>query len=298
MKIVETTSCPVCGGSRFEPFLSCTDHFVSGETFLIKRCTDCGLKITAGAPDEDEIGPYYQSERYISHSDTSRGMVNRLYHLVRKTMLVRKYRLIQKRVGQQPGSILDIGAGTGYFLRFMQQRGWQVTGIEKSEQARQFARDEWNLELLPAAQLADLPAQSFEVVTLWHVMEHLQNLEYTWKRLTELIRSGGLLVVALPNPASYDARHYREYWAAWDVPRHLWHFEIPHIRQAGEKHGFRLEKIQRMPFDAFYVSMLSERYRNASAPLLRGLITGKLSWIASWFDAGKCSSLIYVFRKD
>ncbi|HOI48481.1 MAG TPA: hypothetical protein PK167_04205, partial [Prolixibacteraceae bacterium] len=109
---------------------------------------------------------------------------------------------------------------------------------------------------------------------------------------------GGLLVVALPNPASYDARHYREYWAAWDVPRHLWHFEIPHIRQAGEKHGFRLEKIQRMPFDAFYVSMLSERYRNASVPLLRGLITGKLSWIASWFDAGKCSSLIYVFRKD
>ncbi|HOI50570.1 MAG TPA: class I SAM-dependent methyltransferase, partial [Prolixibacteraceae bacterium] len=190
MKIVETTSCPVCRGSRFEPFLSCTDHFVSGETFLIKRCTDCGLKITAGAPDEAEIGPYYQSERYISHSDTSRGMVNRLYHLVRKTMLVRKYRLIQKRVGQQPGSILDIGAGTGYFLRFMQQRGWQVTGIEKSEQARQFARDEWNLELLSAAQLADLPAQSFEVVTLWHVMEHLQNLEYTWKRLTELIRPG------------------------------------------------------------------------------------------------------------
>jgi SAM-dependent methyltransferase len=213
-------------------------------------------------------------------------------------MLDRKKKLIERNVGGPFGSLLDIGAGTGYFLHYMREHGWMVKGTEKSAAARAFADQQWNMELLPEEGLDTLPEHSFDAVTLWHVMEHLYNLDHYWERLVKLLKKDGCLLIALPNPESWDSRHFREYWAAWDVPRHLWHFSPENIVRLAGKYGFRLRKTLRMPFDAFYVSILSEKYRKSGFPVLKGLFWGTVSWLSSMFNIRKSSSLIYVFAVD
>jgi 2-polyprenyl-3-methyl-5-hydroxy-6-metoxy-1,4-benzoquinol methylase len=178
----------------------------------------------------------------------------------------------------------------------MQGCGWKVKGTEKSASAREFANGQWNLELLPEEGLDSLAEHSFDAITLWHVMEHLYNPEYYWERLQKLLAQDGCLFIALPNPESRDCIHYREYWAAWDVPRHLWHFSPENIVRLAGKYGFQLQKTVRMPFDAFYVSILSEQYRKSGFPVLKGFYWGAISWLNSLFNIRRSSSLIYVFR--
>jgi 2-polyprenyl-3-methyl-5-hydroxy-6-metoxy-1,4-benzoquinol methylase len=290
--------CPVCGNERFSPFMTCIDHFVSGESFPIKECNSCNFKITKNAADEKTSGRYYQSEEYISHSNTSKGVVNALYHQVRKYMLQRKRRLVEKACRTTKGHILDIGAGTGYFLNEMKRHGWQVSGTEKSLGAREMARSEFGLSFFPAEKLPQFKKESFDAITLWHVLEHIHLLNETLNTVNKLLKNSGILVIALPNHTAYDARHYKAFWAAWDVPRHLWHFAPEHIKKLGEKHGFRLTRFHSMPFDAFYVSILSEKYKKAHFPLLKGLFFGEISWLNSLLKTKKCSSIIYVFEKS
>jgi len=288
--------CPVCGKQDFRTEFSVTDFFVSGEKFPVIRCLNCGFRLTGKAPGPGESGRYYQSESYISHSNTRKGMVNRLYHIVRRVMLKKKAEFVKKTTGLSIGTLLDIGAGTGHFLYVMQQSGWNVSGTEKDTKARKFSSEHWGIELLPDEGLFSLPDQSFDVITLWHVLEHLHSpLDYL-KKASALLKPAGSLIIALPNPASFDAQHYREYWAAWDVPRHLWHFQPENIEKLALKAGFSLKRTKRMPFDAFYVSILSEKYRQSKAALLKGLFYGKLSWLLSLVSPRKCSSLIYEFR--
>jgi 2-polyprenyl-3-methyl-5-hydroxy-6-metoxy-1,4-benzoquinol methylase len=192
--------------------------------------------------------------------------------------------------------LLDIGAGTGYFLQVMLKRGWKISGTEKSDSARKFAAEKWGMQLLPEDGLGSLPENSFDAITLWHVMEHLHDLHTYWEKLAGLLKREGSLIIALPNPASADAGHYREHWAAWDVPRHLWHFSPENIKQIAEKHGFILQSTYRMPFDVFYVSILSERYKKSAFPILKGLLKGTVWWCFSLLSIEKCSSLIYVFK--
>jgi SAM-dependent methyltransferase len=213
-------------------------------------------------------------------------------------MLKRKHKLVVKNSGHSSGFLLDIGAGTGYFLQIMCGKGWKITGTEKSDSARKFSEEKWGIPLLPEDGLWSLPERSFDVITLWHVMEHLHDLDKYWKKLSGLIRPAGCLIIALPNPESADAGHYGEQWAGWDVPRHLWHFSPQNILQIAEKYGFILHNTFRMPFDAFYVSILSEKYRKSAFPVLKGLWVGTLSWLASLFNKHKSSSLIYVFKDD
>jgi 2-polyprenyl-3-methyl-5-hydroxy-6-metoxy-1,4-benzoquinol methylase len=294
---VKEIICPVCGHPVSGKEMVCTDFYVTGEEFPLLLCAGCGFRITGSAPDADAIGPYYQSEDYVSHSNTSKGFTNRVYHLVRTIMLERKHRLVVKSSGLSSGSLLDIGAGTGYFPEAMKRKGWSITGTEKSDSARTFAAEKWGMQLLPENGFWSLPESSFDVITLWHVMEHLHDLEKYWGKLTGLIKREGCLVIALPNPVSADARHYREHWAAWDVPRHLWHFSPENIQQIAEKYGFILQNTFRMPFDSFYVSILSEKYRKSAFPILKGIFFGTISLVISLFNIYKCSSLIYIFRK-
>lgn len=288
--------CLVCGSPGLLEEFRCTDHFVTGESFPLFRCKTCGFRVTASAPDEGEMERYYQSEEYISHSDTSKGLVSRAYHLVRKYMVLRKASVVRKSAGIRRGSLLDIGAGTGFFLHHMLKEGWQVTGTEVNATARKVAGDERELHLLPAEELFSLPTQSFDVVTLWHVLEHLHHPEKYWQEFTRLLRPGGTLIVALPNPGSWDADHYQEHWAAWDTPRHLWHFSPSNLEMYANRNGFGLKSIFRMPFDSFYVSILSEKYKNSSYPLLRGVWYGKISWWNALADKKRCSSLIYIMK--
>ena len=180
-------ACPVCGYHQFKLIFTATDHFVTKEDFAVKACMKCGMLMTAGLPKEEDIPRYYQSEDYISHSDTRKGFVNRAYHLVRDIMLSAKLRIIQKTSEKSTGSVLDIGTGTGYFLKYMQQKGWEVHGIEKSPDARDFAEKRWNLKILSDEGLFTLPPARFDVITLWHVMEHLPNLQQHWQAIYKLL---------------------------------------------------------------------------------------------------------------
>lgn len=297
MEKINITTCPLCGGTHIERETTCVDHYATGEMFQLCRCADCGFLLTQDFPAEAEIGRYYAVPQYVSHSDTRQGIVNRIYHMVRSYMLGRKARLVERAAHRKEGRLLDIGTGTGYFADVMQRRGWQVQAIEKNEQARAFAAQHFGLEVQPTEELWRYERNSFHVVTLWHVMEHLEHLNETWDRLYELLDEHGVLVVAVPNCSSFDARHYGAYWAAYDVPRHLWHFTPDTIQQFGSKHGFIMAERHPMPFDAFYVSMLTERNMRRSLPFLRGLLTGTLAWFSSLVRKERSSSMIYVFRK-
>jgi 2-polyprenyl-3-methyl-5-hydroxy-6-metoxy-1,4-benzoquinol methylase len=290
--------CPVCVQTKFTTALTCTDYFVSQEEFQIKQCNNCGFKITDNIEDEENIGNYYQSEEYISHSNISKGLVNMVYHLVRRYMLGRKRRIVEKVSALKQGHILDIGTGTGFFLNEMKRYNWRITGIEKSEDARTFAKSEFNLDNLPAENLFKLEEKTFDVITLWHVLEHIHLLNENMQEFSRLVKNNGKLVIAVPNHASYDAKHYREYWAAYDVPRHIWHFSPEQMIQFAEKHGFKFNTLHTMPFDSFYVSMLSEKYKKSKLGFVKGLFYGTISWLISLFNKTKCSSVIYIFEKN
>ena len=290
-------TCPLCGEQQLEHALTCTDHYASGEKFEVVRCVHCGFLMTQNAPMEAEIGKYYETPEYISHSDTQKGLTNRVYHWVRKFMLSRKVALVKRASKLSIGTLLDYGTGTGYFANAMEQKKWIVKSIEKSPQARAFAKERFGLSVDDETKLSNYQQNTFDVVTLWHVMEHLEHLNETWETLHRILKDKGVLIVAVPNPDSYDAKKYGEWWAAYDVPRHLWHFSPSVMQQFGAKHAFVLEERYPMPFDAFYVSMLTEKYKKNSLAFLKGLWTGIWAWFSTLDKKERSSSMIYVFRK-
>ncbi len=297
MKKLQIHACPLCGGTHLKGTMTCTDYFATGEQFERFSCEDCGFMFTQGVPVESEIGRYYETPEYISHSDTRKGMMNNIYHYVRSYMLGHKARLVVREAHRRKGRLLDIGTGTGYFLAAMLQRGWKVEGIEKSPQARAFASEHFALDVHPESALDTFEPGSFDVITLWHVMEHLEHLDETWSRIRELLTDKGVVIVAVPNCSSYDARKYGSGWAAYDTPRHLWHFTPASIQRWGAKHGFIMAARHPMPFDAFYVSMLSEKNLGKSGSFLRGVYTGTVAWFHALVRKERSSSMIYVFRK-
>lgn len=296
MKRIFLHTCPLCGSDALESAMECKDYYASGETYVLEKCSKCGFLFTQNVPDETEIGRYYETPAYISHSDTRKGLTNSLYHIVRKYMLKRKRLLVEKISGRTNGNLLDYGTGTGYFAQTMKEAGWHVTAIEKSEQARKTALDNFGLQVDSEQTFSQLQPGTFHVITLWHVLEHLQNLNEMWEQLRRLLTSDGHLVVAVPNCQSSDAGYYGNMWAAYDVPRHLWHFSPETMRQFAEKHGFRLIRTLPMPFDAFYVSILSEKYRQTALPFIKGMCSGLRAWLRACRQPDKSSSLIYVFR--
>jgi SAM-dependent methyltransferase len=295
--LVHHTACPCCGALQLNPVLSAKDFTVSGEAFAIWECAACSFRFTQDVPAEAVIGKYYQSENYISHSNTKAGLVNRLYHIVRKRTLQSKRRLVQRCTGLQQGALLDIGAGTGAFLHTMQQAGWQVTGLEPDAGACSVAESQYGLHLQSTNQLFQLPPASFHCITLWHVLEHVHNLDGYLQQLKNLLAPGGKLIVAVPNYTSKDAAVYGPYWAAWDVPRHLWHFSPQSVRALLQRHGWQLDTLHPMWFDSFYVSMLSEKYKNGKGNLLKAAWTGFVSNLGVMRNRERCSSLIYIISK-
>ena len=297
VNILKIDTCPLCGGQHLEHALTCTDHYASGEKFEVVKCVHCGFLFTQNAPVEAEIGKYYETSDYISHSNTKEGLMNRVYHWVRRYMLLRKAALVKRLSRLEKGTLLDYGTGTGYFPHTMMKKGWTVKAIEKSAQARTFAIEHFNLKVDEEKSLKEYEAESFDVITLWHVMEHLEHLNEMWQTLNGLLKKKGVLIVAVPNPTSYDAAKYKEWWAAYDVPRHLWHFSPATIQQFGAKHGFALEETKPMPFDAFYVSMLTEKYKGSKFSFLKGMLTGMYALFSAMANKERSSSMIYVFRK-
>ncbi len=298
MPLTHHTSCPSCHSDQLQPALSAVDQTVSHETFLIIQCGNCGLRFTQDVPDAGSIGRYYQSDNYISHSNTNKGLVNRLYHLVRRQTLSDKYRLIASAARTRQGKLLDIGAGTGAFVGYMQERGWEVTGLEPDETARRVALTDHKAALLDMDSLFNLPSDSFDAITLWHVLEHVHDLHPYLERLKTLVRRSGRIFVAVPNYTCYDAAVYKAFWAAYDVPRHLYHFSPDAMETLLEQHGLQLQYSQPMWYDSIYISMLSDKYRGGGhGNNVRAVLTGLMSNIKAFIDKSKCSSLTYVISK-
>jgi 2-polyprenyl-3-methyl-5-hydroxy-6-metoxy-1,4-benzoquinol methylase len=285
-------SCPICGQNTSHAFLSCKDYTVSKSTFEIVECDSCSFAFTNPRPFEKDLGKYYESEEYISHSNTSKGIVSRLYQRVRKHTLNKKLQLIN-REGKK-GMLLDIGCGTGEFLNKVKMDGWKTIGIEPSLSARKQCIDHFNLDVKDVNELANLPSKSFDVITMWHVMEHVAHLNERVQKLKELLKPDGVLIVAVPNRNSYDAKYYREFWAAYDLPRHLSHFRAQDMRTLMSNGGFEVKQILPMKFDSYYISMLSEKYKTGSNHLLSAVWRG---WISNRkAGAEGSSSLIYIIR--
>lgn len=293
-RTIHHQQCPVCGQTALQSHLTVADHAQSRETFELVRCPACHLVLTQDAPDSACIGPYYDFPEYVSHTDTQQGLFFRLYHWIRSYMVGRKAKWIQ-RWARTPGKLLDYGCGTGFFLHHMVQEGWQGIGLEVNENARKYAHDKWQLEVFAPERLADF-RENFDVISLWHVLEHVHTLKLTVAQLVKALKPGGILVVAVPNYTSYDARYYGKDWAAYDVPRHLWHFAPKSMEKLMS--GLVAVTKRSMPFDAYYVSLLSEKYRHASGlGRLRGLLVATIANIKAIFNPTKSSSVIYVFQK-
>ncbi len=295
--IIHHTTCPVCDSDKLQPVLSAKDHTVSGEQFEIVECRSCTLRFTQNIPDEDSIAPYYRSENYISHSNTSKGIINQLYQSVRKKTLLQKRKLIISSTGLNKGSLLDVGSGTGAFVNEMKEQGWQVTGLEPDAGAKTVAKQLYALELSNIDQFYQLPAESFDAITLWHVLEHVHDLSAYIPQLKLLLKPKGKLFIAVPNYTSQDAAIYKEFWAAYDVPRHLYHFSPRSMKILMEKFGLKLTDHKAMWYDSFYISMLSSKYKNGTTNLIAAFFNGLRSNLSAISDAKKCSSVIYVISK-
>ncbi|GEP90209.1 Ubiquinone/menaquinone biosynthesis C-methylase UbiE [Chitinophaga terrae (ex Kim and Jung 2007)] len=298
MSLIYHNNCPICGSSQIRKVLTAKDYTVSKSSFDIFHCGGCAGRFTQNVPGPSEIGRYYQSQEYISHSETKQGLINRLYHNVRKITLRSKHNWVKQSTGQKAGSVLDIGSGTGAFLHYMKQVGWEVTGLEPDEIARKNAKDIYGIEARPIEDLYTLPAQQFDAITMWHVLEHVHELHRYLDHLKTLLKPGGSLLIAVPNYTSADASYYQEYWAAYDVPRHLYHFSPSSMEQLLSQHHFTLVKKHPMVFDGFYVSLLSEKYKTGKSRLIQGFLHGLLSYRKGLKNVDRCSSIVYECKGE
>lgn len=267
------SECPICSHVSHTLFLEVKDHMITKEEFKIVSCDSCGFHFTNPIPTRDNIGEYYKSDVYVSHSSSKKGLINRLYNNVRKRTLKQKVDWINSNSNGK--ELLDLGCGTGHFLRAAIDAGFNGLGIEPDQDARNFAKTENNVAPLPQNELYNLPKGSLDVITMWHVLEHVYDLKKDVEVLTQLVNENGTIFIAVPNMNSYDARKYKSFWAAYDVPRHLYHFQENAIRNLFGQFDFELTKVLPMKYDAYYVSMLSEKYLGGS--MIKAIFSGFIS---------------------
>ena len=297
----ENEICPVCQGTFFDTVIHCNDHAVSHETFSLKQCASCKFLLTYPRPPAADVPRYYDSPAYISHVGRATTLLDLAYQAVRGFTLKWKLSLIKKKLPHDgEKSILDYGCGTGEFLRIAKLGGWKITGIEPSSSARKNASK--NISANIKASIDDIEGiqPQFNIITLWHVLEHVENLNETIERLKGMLTTNGAIFVAVPNHRSWDSSHYKEFWAGYDVPRHLWHFDKKSIALIANNHGLKIAEIIPMRLDAFYICILSERYMSPNTSSIGRLFKAITNGLQSSINASQTtehSSLIYVLTK-
>lgn len=284
-------SCPCCKSTQFTNHMICKDHSVSGESFALMKCVKCELIFTSPRPDSDTIAGYYKSDNYISHTNKSNNPINTVYRIARSIALRRKINLIQSYTSAQ--DYFDFGCGTGHFIKYAQSKGKVVSGMEPDADARKIAADITQSSIYESL---DSIKPKFDVITAWHVLEHVGDLRGTLKMLKKRLNAEGFLFIAVPNINSFDAQHYKEYWAGIDVPRHFYHFTQTAFSHLAKAAKLRIVDIHPMTFDSYYVSLLSEKYQTGKSNYLKALKIGQLSNQKA-ANTGEYSSLIYVLQK-
>jgi len=294
--MIHRTHCPICNAQESSYIFDAKDYTVSQSDFKIVECSKCSHRYTQDIPDAHEIGPYYKAESYISHTDTKSDLISKLYHTVRTITLKGKRNLVKKYSGKSNGKILDVGCGTGAFLFTMKQAGWDVEGLEPDSTASKIAADKYGIITQDPGKLYQLPIAQYDAITMWHVMEHVHDLQGYCATLKKLLKPNGVLFVAVPNYTSYDAKKYQEYWAAYDVPRHLYHFSPKSMDILMQQHGMKIVATKPMWFDSFYVSMLSEQYKHKKSRLIAAVFYGMISNLKALMNRNTCSSIIYIIK--
>ncbi len=295
-------SCLLCGyRGPFGFYMNCQDTLVSEEFFQIASCPQCNFLFTNPRPLITEISEYYRSANYISHKDAPSGIKEKLYHLVKRRMLKNKLRLLKKHTTREQRQILDFGCGTGDFVVAASHHGFAASGYEPDKHAGTLAKEKGVAVLNNAGELENLPSGSFDVVTMWHVLEHLHHPDQTLEMLEKLLTNDGLLFVAAPMANCADAEYYLASWAAYDVPRHLFHFTPRSLTRLAEKKGFSLIERKPLYYDAYYISLLSEQYLNqgktSALTPFKAFYRGSQSNIKARITKRPASSEIFVFKK-
>ena len=288
-------TCPWCTSKNTHLHLMLKDYFLTQEPFEIVQCDDCGLLFTIPRPAPDAMGRYYKSEVYFSHRENNRGFIPRVYESVKSINMRHKVALATS--GLSKGKLLDIGCGVGDFIHSVECAGWQCVGIEPSADAITIAQQRVHAEILSLVDLSSLDDGMFDVITMWHVLEHVDDLHSEIVQLHRLLKPGGRLVVAVPNYCSYDADYYQDRWAAYDVPRHLNHFSKRVLFSILQSSGFVFDSFDKLQWDAFYISYMSEKSVGHSLPLVRGFFTGLRSNLKAR-KTGEWSSLVFVFHRE
>lgn len=293
--MIKLTTCPICKSKSFSPFLECLDYSVSKELFKLVKCNSCSFTLTNPRPKSSNLHNYYLSKDYISHTNKKTGLLNIIYQTVRGISIKSKIKLIESYITK--GEILDIGCGTGEFLYSCKKNGWGTTGVEPSEIARDQGIKNLGLSIEKETDLSSFKSNSFDVITLWHVLEHIEDLENIIKNLYRILKNNGMLFIAVPNLNSYDANYYKNFWAGYDVPIHLWHFSKKTISMIFNNYRFKLIKTKPLIFDSFYVSILSEQYKNKKINYFISFLIGLISNLNGLFTKKGHSSNIYMFKK-
>ncbi|MGB6035417.1 MAG: class I SAM-dependent methyltransferase, partial [Cryomorphaceae bacterium] len=258
----------------------------------LSQCAECGFLFTNPQPTPESLWKYYESEDYVSHSKTTKGFINFWYRQVQQLNLSLKFKAIKPYVPR--GTWLDYGAGAGDYVKYIRNKGFAIEGFEPSETARKTA--EGNAVILQdTSNLSNIQNSSIACISLWHVLEHIPNFTEVLQDLGKLIKQDGILVIAVPNYLSLDGQKYAENWAAYDVPRHLWHFTENDIKRLATQINFSLLDTKGMLFDSFYVSLLSEKYQNGSK--LSGILNGLKSNLSARQKSTPFSSQIYILKK-
>jgi SAM-dependent methyltransferase len=291
--------CPVCEESQFSPLLSCVDNTVSHETFVIIKCTNCDFTVTSPRPEDGKLGDYYLSDNYISHSNKATTLLDRVYLLARRFTLRWKVNLLLKYyTNHNTINVLDYGCGTGEFLKACKDSGFTISGVEPSENAR--AKSSQTNQIKIQESLEGIDNLRFNIITMWHVLEHIPDFETIIQKLKSKLTDDGVLFIAVPNHKSFDGQHYHKHWAGFDVPRHLWHFSSGTMKKILSKNNLNLIDICGMELDSYYVSLLSEKYKSENKTTIIGYINAVLNGIRSNWKArktGEYSSLIYIIKK-
>ncbi len=290
--------CPACGSTDWKNSGQAKDYSITGEWFELKECVHCHLKATYPQPGVAQLGQYYRSKDYISHSDTRSGWTNKLFHQTRTFMMRKKYEWVIDAADKKSGKLLDVGAGTGHFAKYMKDKGWEVVALEPDETARNIAAEKLGVDIQPIEALTTQELKSYDVITLWHVLEHVKDVTGYLNHFRAILKPDGVLIIAVPNHTSPDAKQYGIQWAAYDVPRHLWHFSPESMKKLLTKHGFTLFRKIPMPLDGFYVSLLSEKYRgNYFFGPIGAFISGMRTFFTGNKDVNRSSSIIYIARQ-
>jgi 2-polyprenyl-3-methyl-5-hydroxy-6-metoxy-1,4-benzoquinol methylase len=287
--------CEVCGNREFKDFLVGSDYFLTKEEFTIVKCDKCGFLFVNPRPSAQNIKKYYESTNYISHTNNSKGILNKAYHIIRRLNHKKKYNLILRH--KEVGTILDIGCATGEFLKYLQDRNWDTIGIEPDDKARQYAIEKYGLNIYSEIYLKEISKEKIDVVTMWHVLEHVHFLKDRIKQINRILTNNGTLIIAVPNPECYDAKKYGKFWAGYDLPRHIHHFSQQTIVKLLKEFGFKLEERIPMKFDAYYICMLSEKYKTGKMNLMKAVLGGIKSNRWAKKNNDNFSSMIYVFQK-